>query len=580
MMSGNDFFKSLSPTLDDLLEYRKSLQRFSPEPVVYQELSVESSWEQSTKLMEETCKKKKKKKLDSKSPYVEDKFADDSYEYEETYQDEEESESMSELAGQGVTHPVPQKKSWKEVQASNNILRTPASLRKKCTEELNRQNEVRMQEIEKYLLQTAIFRKINGFLCLWNGKYYRQLDQEQFALTVRSLLPSEAENKISKFNRFKEAYNFMLVNGELEKYFTEKEIKASKSMIAFQNGLYDRKTGNWKKLSPKYPILFNINAEYLGEEEPETPYMDSIILSATGDDEEVLLLFYQVLGYLFSQGTEAKKFFVFATAPDSGKSDIGEFLGRMIGEDNISVIALNDMGNRFALGKIGKIALNYNMDLPSAVLNNNAVQKIKLLTGDPRIDCEEKYVQNRTVIHHCKFLFASNHPIRLKEDDEAFYQRIVLIPFLYSVIDEAKDYQLPDKLWEERHAIATKAAHAYRELCENNFVFHSSQIADEMIASWQGGYKLPLLDEFWNDECIYCPNDESIFTSTKELFKAYQLYCESKGIIIDDKEKSNFSRQFHARFDVEKRKGRVKGEPNSLRGYRGILLAHKEKCLE
>ena len=86
--------------MDDLLEYRKSLQRFSPEPVVYQELSVESSWEQSTKLMEETCKKKKKKKLDSKSLYVEDKFADDSYEYEETYQDEEESESMSELAGQ------------------------------------------------------------------------------------------------------------------------------------------------------------------------------------------------------------------------------------------------------------------------------------------------------------------------------------------------------------------------------------------------------------------------------------------------------------------------------------------------
>ena len=39
-MSGNDCFKSLPPTLDDILEYRQSLQRFSSEPVIYQELSV------------------------------------------------------------------------------------------------------------------------------------------------------------------------------------------------------------------------------------------------------------------------------------------------------------------------------------------------------------------------------------------------------------------------------------------------------------------------------------------------------------------------------------------------------------
>ena len=48
----------------------------------------------------------------------------------------------------------------------------------------------------------------------------------------------------------------------------------------------------------------------------------------------------------------------------------------MLGEDNISAIALNDLGQRFALGNIGKIALNYNMDLPSATLDKNAVQKL------------------------------------------------------------------------------------------------------------------------------------------------------------------------------------------------------------
>ena len=130
---------------------------------------------------------------------------DYSYEYEETYPDEEEPEPMAELTEQGVKHPVPQKKGWKEAQPSNNIPRTPVPLLKRCAQELKQREEVRMQEIEKYLIQAATFRKINGFLCQWNGQYYRQLDSMQFSSTVRNLLPAEAENKISRFNRFKEA---------------------------------------------------------------------------------------------------------------------------------------------------------------------------------------------------------------------------------------------------------------------------------------------------------------------------------------------------------------------------------------
>lgn len=584
----NKFVKN-NARIDEIIGYRRYVDRFSFEPQICSEISVKRWWNEAEILMKNDQKKKDVTNDDifSLIKYPSNDFLKDEnydldniliYDSEETYPDEEEPEPMAELTEQGVKHPVPQKKGWKEAQPSNNIPRTPVPLLKRCAQELKQREEVRMQEIEKYLIQAATFRKINGFLCQWNGQYYRQLDSMQFSSTVRNLLPAEAENKISRFNRFKEAYNFMLINEELDQFFTEKEIIASKSMIAFQNGLYDGKTGEWQKLSPKYPILFNINAKYQEEEEPETPYMDSIILSTTGGDEDVLLLFYQVLGYLFSQGTQAKKFFIFATAPDSGKSIIGEFLGRMLGEDNISAIALNDLGQRFALGNIGKIALNYNMDLPSATLDKNAVQKIKLLTGDPRIECEEKFVQSRTVVHHCKFLFASNHPIQLKEDDEAFYQRIVLIPFLYSITDDEKDYQLPDKLWKERHAIATKAAHAYRELCENNFVFHTSQMADEILASWRGGYGQSLLDEFWNHECIYYPDDDkSIFTPTEELFQAYKLYCERRGVIIEDKEISNFSRQFHAKFNVEKGKKRVKGKANSVHVYYGVRLAHPEE---
>lgn len=509
--------------------------------------------------------------------YIEDISDPNSFEDETMYEEWREENELDSIEKQdarnNVLKNIPKKiDNWKNQQVSGEIPSGSKILRTKYKEQMDKHEEVRMQEIEEYMVNSAVFRKINGFLCIWNKYCYKQLDLEQFITVVRHLLPKEAEKKISRFNRFKEAYNFMLANEKLEKYFSDEKTMDVKFMIAFQNGLYKGTTEEYFEMSPKYPILFNINANYLGEEEPDTPYMDRIVNCATGNDEEVLILFYQVLGYLFSQGTDAKKFFVFATAPDSGKSLIGEFLGRLLGENNISTIALNDLGQRFALGKIGKIALNYNMDLPSDVLDKNAVQKIKQMTGDSRIDCEEKFVQSRTVVHHCKFLFASNHPIRLKEDDEAFYRRLVLIPFIYSIDDEDKDYQLAEKIWNERHAIATKAAHAYGDLCKNNFVFQKSELANDMIQSWRQGFGSSLLEQFWQDRCYYLAGDENSFIPTEELFKAYQTYCKERGEYVEDSEKASFSRKFSNSFRVQKKKKRVEGYASPVHGYVGLQL--------
>lgn len=571
--NGNDVFGRLGDSIEYIIETQHFYHNFFHEEYENAELCLDKEWNTVQTYVEREGINQKIYYDDSMEP------SDDRY-YEEDYEEEQEESKLTQIVAEkgaicspqlkkGSSPPLDQKK-------IRELLTLSPDLRKKfgykSIQLAKKSEEVRMQEIEEYVVNSAVFRKINGFLCIWNKHCYKQLDLEQFITVVRHLLPKEAEKKISRFNRFKEAYNFMLANEKLEKYFSDKKIMDVKFMIAFQNGLYKGTTEEYFEMSPKYPILFNINANYLGEEDPDTPYMDRIVNCATGNDEEVLILFYQVLGYLFSQGTDAKKFFVFATAPDSGKSLIGEFLGRLLGENNISTIALNDLGQRFALGKIGKIALNYNMDLPSDVLDKNAVQKIKQMTGDSRIDCEEKFVQSRTVVHHCKFLFASNHPIRLKEDDEAFYRRLVLIPFIYSIDDENKDYQLAEKIWNERHAIATKAAHAYGDLCKNNFVFQKSELANDMIQSWRQGFGSSLLEQFWQDRCYYSAGDENSFLPTEELFKAYQTYCEERGEYVEDGEKASFSRKFSNSFRVQKKKKRVEGYASPVHGYVGLQL--------
>ena len=533
MMSGNNAFKMQGYSLDELLEYRQGFQKISFVDVDNRAI-LERYWEESAEMLLES--------------------SDLSEEVSESSNDYEANANQT------------------KSQVSIAVTDRKAELKNESA----KSQEVRMQEIEEYVMEHAVFRKINGFLCIWDGRYYRQLDIDLFTQVIRSILPKDSEKRISRFNRFKEAYNFMLANETLEKQFSEKVITETKAMIAFSNCIFDGRTGEVLRLSPAHPILFNIDAKYLGEKEPDAPHMDQVILSACGGDKDVLELFYQTIGYIFSQGIEAKKFFVFATAPDSGKSIIGEFLSRLIGDENISVISLNDLGQRFSLGRIGKKALNYNMDLPSAELDRNAVQKIKQLTGDPRIDCEEKYVQNRTVTHHCKFLYASNHPVRLKEDDEAFYRRMVLIPFLYSVDDEEKDYELLDKLWAERHAIATKAAHAFCRLYHNNYIFQHSDLADEMIHEWRNQYRYSFLQEFGNEKCIFCQEDNSAFVPTDKVFKAYQIFAGDRGLVVDDSEKIGFSKKFRDLFHLVKQKKRVQGYNSPVNGYVGLYLKENE----
>ena len=93
-----------------------------------------------------------------------------------------------------------------------------------------------------------------------------------------------------------------------------------------------------------------------------------------------------------------------------------------------------------------------------------------------------------------------------------------MIPFIYSVGDEDRDYQLSEKLWEERHAIATRAAHAYRELYINNFVFQESSLADAMLNEWRETSSQKYLKDFFYQNCELVSEDEDAFVPTDELF--------------------------------------------------------------
>lgn len=137
------------------------------------------------------------------------------------------------------------------------------------------------------------------------------------------------------------------------------------------------------------------------------------------------------LGYIFTQSLDAKAFFIMGHTPNSGKSLLGKFISCLYEEKYISTIALSDFNGDFSMGTLVGAAVNISLDLPSSRLSLIAVSKLKMLTGGDMITINEKYVPQFKYQNRAKFIFASNHPLKLVEDDEVFWERVVFCHLIF-----------------------------------------------------------------------------------------------------------------------------------------------------
>jgi putative DNA primase/helicase len=247
----------------------------------------------------------------------------------------------------------------------------------------------------------------------------------------------------------------------------------------------------------------------------------------------VVRLTAEVIGYLLSGANQAKAFFVIGTAPDSGKSTLALLISKLIGEEYTCSIEPNKLHERFSLGSTRGKILNMAMDIPQGRLCSAAVSKIKAITGRDSISIEEKYMRMEHTVSSLRFLFGTNHPINLAQtdaDDDAFWNRMHVIPFMRSVSPDERDPMLLDKLWAERDAIVSFCLKRYQTVLNNGYVFSPCQASEDMKASWRrDDVSTVSFASFWQDyvEVTGDPDDQ-IYSQV--LYEKYSYYCQDRGI--------------------------------------------------
>lgn len=309
-----------------------------------------------------------------------------------------------------------------------------------------------------------------------------------------------------------------------------------------------------------------------------TPNMDLFLRTIACNNPYIITRIWQMIGYLLTPDTNGKCFFLLQGVPNSGKSVIGNLIRALISEHRIANLDIDQLGKKNATSLLVDKSINISMDLPNKTLLPLAIRNIKLITGNDDLTVEYGNGSYATYHGGCKFLFATNHPLTLKGMDLGLEERIICIPFLYSIPPIQRDRNLLTNLLSEKDNIVAKALAHYRDLRYNNYVFAGSDLE---ICKTKIRY-LPTeaedtdatLCQFVEERCRFVSQKHRIYTD--KLYSAYLTFCKEQGYSPINNAIS-FSRRLHRCYPEQLRKDKWReiiadGVEVNQNGFRGIAL--------
>lgn len=372
-------------------------------------------------------------------------------------------------------------------------------------------------------------------LYAYNGRCWELIDNEMLLNDAYGVLSEDTRyntNSINKLCRNIADYVKLSVLHEFYqgiRRFSIKDFSRVNNRIVFQNMVYDVKKDKPCLYKSDYPYYMEVDCIYL-KDDIETPYYDKLKYDATGGDAASMEMIDLMIAYLLIPNRSGKCFFVMSYAKDSGKSILGQFIESLFKGDVCQTIDPEHFSGRFAFAGAEKTALYTCLEMSTDRLSKAAVAGIKRITGEQKMRVEQKYQDVKTVDIRCKLLLASNGGVYLPKntEDDAFYRRMIVIPFIKSTPLDEMIADLPQKLQKEKSAIVSKAVRKLRKYIspDGGIVFPESELSKSIKNSWMGKN---LYDElFVRNELVYTGDWEDVIPKTDIYLRYQQYYCSEE----------------------------------------------------
>ena len=275
----------------------------------------------------------------------------------------------------------------------NTILRDEAFLK----ESFYIKNKLQYEKLAKYLIANENVVKINDQLHIYKDGYY-----SNNLLNIEKVMLKYIQNS-TKTPR-----------GEVLRYLellcTNKKL-ANPKYIVFNNGVFDLETKELLDYSPKYIIKNKIPHNYNPVAYHEL--LDKTLNKICCNDKKLRCVIEEMIGYSLLRRNELGKSFILTGDGSNGKSTLLDLINELLGEDNISSVALKELSDRFKTFQLdGKLA-NIGDDISNEYIPDNSTFK-KLVTGE-KVNVERKGKDPYDFRNYSKLIFSANELPRIND---------------------------------------------------------------------------------------------------------------------------------------------------------------------
>lgn len=416
------------------------------------------------------------------------------------------------------------------------------------------------------------FIQYNNAVYLYTGTYYQLCESLKLYKLIRKTLIEETTcngmhryiKDIAKFIQT-DSKSVDLINANIE------------NKVMFSNCVFNLDTLRAEQHSPYYYNTHALSVPFVFSQNLAAPVFSKYVFELADGNKVLIRRIWEALGLLLSNDIKAKKIVVLVGKGNTGKSVFGNVVRELIADSNVTSFAPQKLTERFIGTSLVNSAVNICMDLPSVPIDPTTAAILKNLSGGDIVSGEIKYMNNFSYVYQGHLLFGSNYPIKLNYKDQAFAERLLIIPCENPIPRLLQDPNLLEKIKPELPAIAKYAVMCFASVRKNHYTFSGDDVYsvndDDIYV------KAQLKTEFENNSdysvecfasqmCELASNDK--FVEITELFVEYQKFCIDNN--IDDIKKSNtFSKKLNNIFpSIKNDKKRVKGQ--SVNVWYGIAL--------
>lgn len=382
------------------------------------------------------------------------------------------------------------------------ILRDKAFLK----ESFYLKSKLQYEKLAIYLIREHHVVKMNDTLHVYKEGYYTS-DSDEIERNMLQYIINSTRSPRSEVLRY------------LELRSQEVEMESPK-LIALKNGILDIENKTLGDFNPEFKIKNKIPVNYNLAAYSEI--MDKTLNKICCNDKQLRLLIEEMIGYILFRRNELGKCFILTGHGANGKSTLLDVIKRLIGKENLSSVALNELNDRFRTFQLeGKLA-NIGDDISNGYIDDNSTFK-KLVTGET-VNVERKGKDPFDFNNYSKLIFSCNEIPRINDLSDGLKRRIIFIPFNAKFSKKDSDYDpfIIDKLMsnESLEYLLKLALEGLERILYNRAFTTPKSVED----TWDDYEKR-------NNPIIGFLEEGKIENElTKDVYLQYQTYCSENGL--------------------------------------------------